>query len=118
MKSILEEIASESHKSEDHLKPWDMFRKGHAVKSLILCLGWITSCVSFYALTLNATDLSGHIVLNFTLSVSANFGTCLVILLTTNYFGRTKSLVASHTVLGLSCLALAFIPKGLTIFLN
>jgi Na+/melibiose symporter-like transporter len=90
---------------------WDMFRKGHLIKTLILCFAWITSCVSFYALALKATDLDGNIVLNFTLSVTAQFGTCIIYVLTTNYFGRTKTLVASHTILGLSCLGLAFIPR-------
>jgi OCT family organic cation transporter-like MFS transporter 4/5 len=111
VKTILSEIATESHKTEDKLAPWDMFRKGHLIKTLILCFAWITSCVSFYALSLKSSDLDGHIILNFTLGVTANFGTCIVIILTANYFGRTKTLVASHTVLGLSCLGLAFIPK-------
>lgn len=109
---IVKVIASESHQTEDKLTPLDMFRKGHTLKSLNLCLAWITTCVSFYALSLNATALSGHIVLNFFLSRMANIGAVITTLTTINYFGRIKVLVASHTILGACCIALAFMSKN------
>ena len=111
MLEIVKAVANESHKTEDKLTPLDMFRQGHAVKSLILVFAWITSCISFYALSLNSNDLSGDIMLNFFFSRTSGFGVAIGILLIANFFGRTKSLVTSHTLLGISCIGLAFIPK-------
>ena len=104
-------IAEESHQTEDKLTPLDMFKKGHCVQSCILVLAWITACISFYALSLNSSDLAGDIMLNFFLSRTSGFGVALGILLIANKLGRVKSLVASHTILGLGCIGLAFIPK-------
>ena len=84
---------------------------GHLTKTLILIFGWITSCISFYALGLNSTDLSGDIMLNFFLTRTSGFGVAVGIILIANNWGRVKSLVLSHTLLGVSCICLAFIPK-------
>ena len=84
---------------------------GHLSKTLILIFGWITSCISFYALGLNSTDLSGDIMLNFFLTRTSGFGVAVGIILIANNWGRVKSLVLSHTLLGISCICLAFIPK-------
>ena len=111
MEDMIKKIATESHKTEDRLTPLDMFRRGQCVKTLILVSAWITACISFYALSLNTTDLNGDIILNFVLARTSAFGTIAGVLLIVNYFGRTKSLVTSHTILGLSCIGLAFIPK-------
>ena len=127
---LVHAIAEESHQTEDKLTPignnfdfghfdeislkilfTDMFRNGHAIKSLILCLAWITSCISFYALSLNTSDLSGDIMLNFFLARTSGFGVAIIIVLVANFLGRTLSLTISHTVLGWSCIGLAFIPS-------
>jgi len=109
--SMVKEIANDSQATEDRLTPIDMFRKGHLSKTLILIFGWITSCISFYALGLNSTDLSGDIMLNFFLTRTSGFGVAVGIILIANNWGRVKSLVLSHTLLGISCICLAFIPK-------
>ena len=62
------EIATESHKTEDNLTPIDMLRHGNLCKTLNLWFAWIMACVSYYALSLNAADLSGNIILNYLLS--------------------------------------------------
>ena len=62
------EIATESHKTEDNLTPLDMLRHGNLCKTLNLWFAWIMACVSYYALSLNAADLSGNIILNYLLS--------------------------------------------------
>ena len=56
-----------SNSSSVNLSPLDLFRSGHAARSSILCFGWMTACIGFYALTLNSTQLNGHIVINFAL---------------------------------------------------
>ena len=60
-------LETQSDDEEKNLNPLDLFRSGHATKSIILCFAWMTACISFYALTLNSTQLNGDIVLNFAL---------------------------------------------------
>ena len=45
-----------------------MFRSEHIAKTLVLAFSWTTTVVTFYALTLNATTLSGDVLLNVILS--------------------------------------------------
>ena len=123
MKDLVNTIAEESHLQDDNpqkkLYPWHMFSGGQATKSLILIFAWITSCISFYALSLNSADLKGNIFETFFYARSSAWGTIFVyltLLTMGNYienlkWGRTKSLILSHFVLGISCIILAFIPK-------
>ena len=123
MKDLVHAISDESHLQDDNpqkkLYPWHMFSGGQATKSVILIFAWITSCISFYALSLNSADLKGNIFENFIIARSSAWGTIFVyltLLTMGNYiqnwkWGRTKSLILSHFVLGSSCIILAFIPK-------
>ena len=123
MKDLVDAIAEESHLQNDNpqkkLYPWHMFSGGQATKSLILIFAWITSCISFYALSLNSADLKGNIFESFFYARSSAWGTIFVyltLLTMGNYiqnwnWGRTKSLILSHFVLGCSCIILAYIPK-------
>ena len=58
-------IETQTVEGEKNLNSLDLFRSGHAKKSIILCFAWMTACISYYALTLNSTQLSGHIIANF-----------------------------------------------------
>ena len=64
VRAILLQIAIETQtiEGEKNLNSLDLFRSGHAKKSIILCFAWMTACISYYALTLNSTQLSGHII--------------------------------------------------------
>ena len=95
-----------------NLSPLDLFRAGHAAKSSILCFAWMTACISYYALTLNSTQLTGHIVINFALIGVTELPVPVILLLTLNQIGRRPMAVLGHLVLGMCGLALAFIPKG------
>ena len=70
IQAILMQITLETQTDDEerNLNPLDLFRSGHATKSIILCFAWMTACISFYALTLNSTQLNGDIVLNFALN--------------------------------------------------
>ena len=50
IRRIIQEIAQQSHQTEDQLTPLDMLRKGHLIKTLTLFLAWTMACTSFYAL--------------------------------------------------------------------
>ena len=88
-----------------------MFRHGQLVKTLVIIFAWITVCTSAYALGLNSTSLSGHIVFNFLLSRITALPVTIMMYFTVNRFGRVNTLGVSHIMLGLGCLGLAFIPK-------
>ncbi len=109
IKAILMQITLSDE--EKNLNPLDLFRSGHAYKSNILCFAWMTACISFYALTLNSTQLSGDIVLNFTLNGAIELPIPIILVLTLNRVGRRPMTFLSHLLLGISCLALAFVPK-------
>jgi hypothetical protein len=116
IRAILETIAYESIwiETERNLTPLDLFRSGHATKSIVLCIAWMTSCIAYYALTLNATQLSGHIVWNFTLGALISIPSPFVLIVALYWLPRKTMLVAGHLMLGLSAIALAFIPKELS----
>ena len=111
IEKMIKEIASESHMTEDSLSFLDMFRHGNLLKTLNLFFAWTMACVSFYAISFASADLSGNIILNYLLSklvqIPENGLTAWFI----NFLGRKKTLVASHTFLGICCLALSGIPK-------
>ena len=56
IKSIVDDVAKGS-KKDKNLNPLHMFRGQLLTKTLILAFCWITVCIGFYALTLNATEV-------------------------------------------------------------
>ena len=114
IKEIIGEIAKESHKTEDNLSPLDMLKHGNLFKTLNLWFAWITVCISYYALSLNAADLGGNIILNYVLKSLVGLVSSPILALSMNKLGRKYSLVSSHVFLGTLLLCLAFIPKEYT----
>ena len=108
---MVHDIATEQRETSERLTPVDMFKHGQLVKTLVLFFAWITVCMTAYTLGLNATHLSGHIALNFLLSRITALPMTIIMYFTVNRFGRVNTLGVSHTMLGLGCLGLAFIPK-------
>eukprot|EP00096_Caligus_rogercresseyi_P016187 TRINITY_DN8755_c0_g1_i1.p1 TRINITY_DN8755_c0_g1~~TRINITY_DN8755_c0_g1_i1.p1 ORF type:complete len:552 (+),score=61.03 TRINITY_DN8755_c0_g1_i1:48-1658(+) len=90
---------------------WDMFRKSQIRMTLILLVNWITINVGSYTLTLEATKLSGNIWLNFVLSALIELPGSVVIYLFLSLLGRRHNLFMYQTIVGSSCIILAFIPK-------
>ena len=75
-------------------------------------LNWITSCLGSYTLTLNSTNLSGDMFLNFVvMSVVGDIPALFILMLTMKYFGRRFNLLYTQVVTGICCLILAFISK-------
>ena len=75
-------------------------------------LAWIVTCISFYALGLNSSDLSGNIITNYFLARIV--GSCRAIYVPLTAYlnvGRRKSLSLAFLILGISLLVLAFVPK-------
>jgi len=111
MRKMVADLAIDSHATEDKLTILDMFKHGQAMKTLILCLAWIMTCISFYAIGLNSSDLAGNIIVNYMLSRTAGIADVIYVLLTANYIGRRYALSIAHLIIGVSCVSMAFIPK-------
>ena len=88
-----------------------MFKHGQLVKTLVIIFAWITVCTSAYALGLNSTSLSGHIVFNFLLSRITALPVTIMMYFTVNRFGRVKTLGCSHITMGIFCLYLSGVCK-------
>ena len=111
IEKLIKDIAAESHETEDNLTPLDMLRHGNLFKTLNLWFAWIMACVSFYAISLNAADLSGNIILNYVLTKLTGIPQAGIIAISMNKLGRKNTLTLSHIFLGICLLGLAFIPK-------
>ena len=70
------------------------------------------TCISFYALGLNSSDLSGNIITNYFLARIVGACNSIYVPLTAYVnLGRRRSLSLAYLILGISCLVLAFVPK-------
>ena len=92
IEKVIREIAEESHKTEDSLSPLDMMRHGNLSRTLNLFFAWTMACVSYYALSFSAADLSGHIILNFLLSRLISIPENGLVAWGINLIGRKKTL--------------------------
>ena len=109
--AIIQEIANENGHKFEKLTPLDLFKHGQWKTTLILSYTWISVCISYFALSLNSSDLHGDIYINYILSRLTNILVIPAVLGPSIYFGLRLSLAAGQTLLGLSCIGLAFIPK-------
>ena len=111
IETIIHEIACENDQKSEKLTPLDLFKHGQWKTTLILSYAWISMCVSYFALSLNSSDLHGNIYINYVLTRLTNFLVIPAVLGPSIYFGLRTTLATGQTLLGLSCIGLAFIPK-------
>ncbi len=130
---ILDQIEHNSVKLQEQgrLSFMDMFAKGHFSTSVILIFTWVTVNVNSYTLSLNATKLSGDVFINFVLSALSELPAPIILVVTLSrarynsvvisinylipyiyFFRRVPNLAILMWTSGISCLALAFIPKS------
>jgi hypothetical protein len=67
IETILKNMATDADNpaGSKALNTWDMFRRNHVQKTLILMFNWVAAIVTQYALVLNMNDLAGDIFVNF-----------------------------------------------------
>ena len=114
IQAIINDIGMESKATENQLSPLDIFKHGQMTKVVVLGLAWIGVCVSYYALSLNSSKLSGDIYINFFLSRTVVLLIIPSILAPSFFFGLRISFSALQVLLGISCITLAFIPRDQT----
>ena len=113
IEAMLEEIHVHSIvKEEKQLNPIDMLRHGYLRATLIQLLCWITINVGNYTLLLNATKLSGNVILNFTYTALSELPAVGFMSLTLKLFSRRANLAMYMGLVGVCCFTLAFTPKS------
>ncbi|ESO84000.1 hypothetical protein LOTGIDRAFT_155311 [Lottia gigantea] len=95
---------------ETQVNIWEMFSSPLLViRSLILFFNWAVISMVYYGLTLNISNLSGNIYINFTISNIVEFlGYCSVLLFA-GRIGR-KSILCSGMVVGGAACVLSIFP--------
>ena len=83
--------------------------KAYNIKNELLCFSSFINVVVYFALTLNITNTSGDIFLNFTITFvleTVAYGLCIIGL---QYFGR-KPLYLAAILTGGACCAVCILP--------
>lgn len=79
---------------------------------LIVTFCWIANSAGYYGLSLNVTNMSGNEFVNFFLLGLVEFPACAVSWWCMEKFGRRWMNVFFQGMVGASCLAFCFVPKG------
>ncbi|CAO1379550.1 unnamed protein product [Diamesa tonsa] len=80
-------------------------------RCLILFYIWSANALIFYGLSLNSTNLSGNIYLNFILACLIEIPGNTLAWVAMNKIGRRMSLTSSLLLCGVTCIAGGFIPE-------
>ncbi|XP_072049785.1 organic cation transporter protein-like [Amphiura filiformis] len=91
----------------------DLFKTPNLAKNtLILTLDWLAASITYYGLSLNATNLAGNMYLNFFLLSLVEIPAYIMAYFTMEYFGGRKLTTAlSLLVAGIACFFTAWIPE-------
>lgn len=73
---------------------------------------WITCTFVFYGLAINSVSLAGDKYTNYMLVVSVEVIAVVTNALVLDRIGRKRTLLIAYLVCGISCVAIAFVPKG------
>ena len=118
IETMLEEVHKQSEvKNEKRLNPADLIKHGYLVPTLVQLLCWITINVGNYTFLLNATQLSGNVIQNFTYTALSEFPAVVFMFVTLKLFSRRVNLALYMGLLGICCLILAFTPKDHTMII-
>ncbi|TRY63337.1 hypothetical protein TCAL_02627 [Tigriopus californicus] len=113
MDYILETMAARAKTNDERrLGPWNMFAKKFLLQTLILFGIWMTSVLSYYALTLNVEGLAGDMFLNYVISMLVDLPANLIIMASVDKLGRKFLIVVGMASLGISCIAMGFMDKS------
>ncbi|XP_067674924.1 organic cation transporter protein-like [Haliotis asinina] len=93
---------------------WELLKSPVMLKRIVIILyTWLAIGMGFYGLSMNITNLSGNVYLNFLLFVLVEACAYVICLLLMNRIGRKKMLCTSLLMAGIAC-ALSFVPFFVT----
>ncbi|XP_060801640.1 organic cation transporter protein-like isoform X2 [Amyelois transitella] len=117
MKQLTEEKPKETKKEEKQEESglWmQVLRSPIIMTRLAICSWWWITCTFvFYGLAINSVSLAGDKYTNYMLVVSVEVVAVVTNALVLDRVGRKRTLLVAYTVCGLSCVAIAFVPKSL-----
>ncbi|XP_053604472.1 organic cation transporter protein-like isoform X2 [Plodia interpunctella] len=115
MKQLTEEKPKEQKKEdkEEESGLWmQVLRSPIIMTRLAICSWWWITCTFvFYGLAINSVSLAGDKYTNYMLVVSVEVIAVVTNALVLDRVGRKRTLLVAYTVCGLSCVAIAFVPK-------
>jgi OCT family organic cation transporter-like MFS transporter 4/5 len=111
--SILQKIESTVNSDqEEKLGLKDMLNSRNLMKTIIMTLNWIITCVINFTLALNVTRISGNVFLNSVLlAILGDLPGKVLVGITLTLFSRRFNLFACQFLVGIFCIILAFLPK-------
>ena len=113
LRHMMENMAEENKDtSSGFTVVFEMFKGKLLPRTVILLSLWITTVLSYYALTMSATSLAGNIFLNFILSLLADIPSGIFFYFFADRLGRRYTIVFSHSILGICCIVMAFLPTN------
>lgn len=72
---------------------------------------WMTLTFTYYGLSINSVSLAGNMYVNYILTALVEIPGYAVSVLTLDWVGRKRSIMAAYTICGLSLISLTFTPN-------
>lgn len=118
MKQLTEEkqkpVEEKKEEPEEERGLWgQVLRSPIIMTRLAICSWWWITCTFvFYGLAINSVSLAGDKYTNYMLVVSVEVVAVVTNALVLDRIGRKRTLLVAYTVCGVSCVAIAFVPKS------
>lgn len=93
----------------------DLFRTPNMrKKSLNMCFNWFVCGLAFFGVAQYIGHSGGDIFTNVAIGAALELPGTLICIYMMKAYGRRKTLICSHTLTGLTMLAIAFVPESVT----
>ncbi|XP_038214161.1 organic cation transporter protein-like isoform X2 [Zerene cesonia] len=114
--TVDEKVKTVEEKQPKEQGLWMQVLKSPIIMSrLAICSWWWITCTFvFYGLAINSVSLAGDKYTNFMLVVSVEVIAVVTNALVLDRIGRKRTLLIAFMVCGVSCIAIAFVPKDMS----
>ncbi|XP_046546413.1 organic cation transporter protein-like [Haliotis rubra] len=110
--NMLHDVTCKLDKHDEQF--WDILKSPIMLKrTLIILYNWLAIGMGFYGLSMNVTNLSGNVYINYFLFVLVEACAYVICLLLMDRIGRKKMLCTAMLMAGIAC-ALSFVPFFVT----
>ncbi|XP_046978177.1 organic cation transporter protein-like [Vanessa cardui] len=111
-----EKVKIDDKKDQEEEGLWmQVLRSPIIMTRLAICSWWWITCTFvFYGLAINSVTLAGDKYTNYMLVVSVEVIAVVTNALVLDRIGRKRTLLMAYVVCGISCTAIAFVPKNMS----